>query len=62
MRNMRKRQKKEYFFKEKIKEIRRCESAFFLNHGQARNLCDTVGLGDEKQTRTLTNDKDRHNN
>ena len=29
---------------------------FFLNHGQASNLCDTVGSRDEKQTRTLTND------
>ena len=39
-----------------------CESALFLEPKITSSLCDAVGSEDEKQTRTLTNGKDRHHN
>ena len=41
---------------------RNCESALFLEPKITSSLCDAVGSEDEKQTRTLTNGKDRHHN
>ena len=46
--------------KKKVK--RNCESALFLEPKITSSLCDAVGSEDEKQTRTLTNGKDRHHN
>ena len=42
--------------------IKKCESALFLEPKITSSLCDAVGSEDEKQTRTLTNGKDRHHN
>ena len=39
-----------------------CESALFLEPKITSNLCEAVGSEDEKQTRTLTDGKDRHHN
>ena len=39
-----------------------CESALLLEPKITSSLCNAVGSEDEKQTRTLTNGKDRHHN
>ena len=39
-----------------------CESTLFLEPKITSSLCDAVASEDEKQTRTLTNGKDRHHN
>ena len=44
------------------KLLSRCESVLFLEPKITSSLCDAVGSEDEKQTRTLTNGKDRQHN
>ena len=39
-----------------------CESALFLEPKITSSLCGAVGSEDKKQTRTLTNGKDRDHN